>query len=115
MGRKPRYTLPGHTQHIIQRGLDRQACFYSPADCRLYLELLQEAATRYECHVHAYVLMTNHVHLLATPQQSSGISFMMQRLAQRYVRTINRTRHRTGALWEGRVRRVTANLNLYWK
>jgi putative transposase len=102
MGRKPRFTLPGHTQHIIQRGLDRQACFFTPADCRLYLELLQEAAARYECHVHAYILMTNHVHLLATPQQSSGISFMMQRLAQRYVRTINRICHRTGTLWEGR-------------
>lgn len=54
MGRKPRFTLPGHPQHIIQRGLDRAACFFSPADCRLYLELLAEAAARYDCHVHAY-------------------------------------------------------------
>jgi hypothetical protein len=76
--------------------------YYSPADSRLYLELLQEAAARYECHVHAYVLMTNHVHLLATPQQSSGISQMMQRLAQRYARTINRTCHRTGTLGKQR-------------
>jgi len=76
-----------------------KACFFTPADCRLYLVLLQEAAARYECHVHAYVLMTNHVHLLATPQQSSGISFMMQRLAQGYVRTINQTCHRTGTLY----------------
>jgi putative transposase len=102
MARKPRFTLPGHPQHIIQRGLDRQACFFTPADCRLYLELLQEAAERYDCHVHAYVLMTNHIHLLATPQISSGISFMMQRLSQRYVRTINRACQRSGTLWEGR-------------
>jgi REP-associated tyrosine transposase len=102
MARKPRFTLPGYPQHIIQRGLDRQACFFSSADCRLYLELLQEAAGKYDCHVHAYVLMTNHVHVLATPQKSLGISFMMQRLAQRYVRAINRTYRRTGTLWEGR-------------
>lgn len=102
MGRKPRFTLPGHTQHIIQRGLNRQACFFTPADRRLYRDLLQEAATRYNCHVHAYVLMTNHVHLLATQLQPCGISFMMQRLAQRYVRTTNRNYRRTGTLWEGR-------------
>jgi len=64
MGRKPRFILPGHPQHIIQRGLDRQACFSAPADCRRYLELLQEAAERYDCRVHAYVLMINHVHIL---------------------------------------------------
>ena len=58
MGRKPRFTLPGHPQHIVQRGLDRQACFFSPADCRLYLELLREAAGHYDCQVHAYVLIT---------------------------------------------------------
>ena len=113
MGRKPRFTLPGHTQHIIQRGLDRRACFYAPADCRLYLVLLQEAAARYQCDVHAYVLMTNHVHRLATPQQSSGISFMMQGLAQRYVRTINRTCHRTGTLWEGRYKAGLIDMESY--
>ena len=82
MGRKPRFTLPGHPQHVVQRGLDRQACFFSPADCRLYLDLLGEAAARYDCHVHAYVLMTNHVHLLVTQQNASGISFLMQRTGQ---------------------------------
>jgi putative transposase len=102
MARKPRFILPGHPQHIIQRGLDRQACFFTPADCQLYLELLQEAAASHECHVHAYVLMTNHIHLLVTPQHASGVSFMIQRLAQRYVRTINRTYRRTGTLWDGR-------------
>lgn len=102
MGRKPRFTLPIHPQHIVQRGLDRQACFFSPADCRLYLELLKEAADRYDCQVHAWVLMTNHVHLLVTQQSASGVSFLMQRTGQRYVRTINRQYRRTGTLWEGR-------------
>jgi len=102
MGRKPRFTLPGHPQHIVQRGLDRRACFFSPADCRLYLELLREAAERYDCQVHAYALMTNHVHLLVTQQRTSGVSFLMQRTGQRYVRSINRQYRRTGTLWEGR-------------
>ncbi|MGB5259913.1 MAG: transposase [Gammaproteobacteria bacterium] len=102
MARKPRFALPGYPQHIIQRGLDRQACFFAVEDYRRYLELMQEAAGKYDCHVHAYVLMTNHVHMLVTPQQSLGVSFMMQRLAQRYVRAINRTYRRTGTLWEGR-------------
>ena len=95
MGRKPRFTLPGHPQHVVQRGLDRQPCFFSPADCTLYLELLTEAATRYDCQVHAYVLMTNHVHLLVTQQSASGVSFLMQRIGQRYVRAINRQYRRT--------------------
>ncbi|MGD8875010.1 MAG: transposase [Gammaproteobacteria bacterium] len=102
MGRKPRFTLPGHPQHIVQRGLDRQSCFFSPADCTLYLELLAEAATRYDCQVHAYVLMTNHVHLLVTQQSASGVSFLMQRTGQRYVRAINRQYRRSGTLWDGR-------------
>ena len=102
MARKPRFTLPGYPQHITQRGLNRQACFFAIKDYRLYLWLLQEASDKYECDVYAYVLMTNHVHLLVTPQQSLGISFMMQRLAQRYVRAINRNNRRTGTLWDGR-------------
>jgi putative transposase len=102
MGRKPRVTLPGYPQHIVQRGLDRQTCFFSPADCRLYLELLREAAERYDCQVHAYVLMTNHVLLLVTQQRTSGVSFLMQRTGQRYVRSINRQYRRTCTLWEGR-------------
>lgn len=102
MARKPRFVLPGYTQHVIQRGLDRQACFFTTEDYRAYLELLHEAAGKYGCHVHAYILMTNHVHLLVTQQQASGVSFLMQRLAQRYVRSVNRRYQRSGTLWEGR-------------
>ena len=113
MARKPRFTLPGYPQHIIQRGLNRQACFFAIKDYRLYLELLQEASDKYECHVHAYVLMTNHLHLLVTPQQSLGISFMMQRLAQRYVRSINRNYGRTGTLWDGRYKAGLVDTGAY--
>mgnify|MGYP001825734543 FL=1 len=113
MARKPRFALPGYPQHIIQRGLNRQACFFAIKDYRLYLELLEEASEKYECHVHAYVLMTNHVHLLVTPQQSYGISFMMQRLAQRYVRAINRNYGRTGTLWNGRYKAGLVDTEAY--
>jgi REP element-mobilizing transposase RayT len=76
--------------------------YFTPAERRLQPELLQEDAARYECHVNVYALATNHAHRPATPQQSSGISFLMQRLTQRHVRTTNRTHHRTGTPWEGR-------------
>ncbi len=102
MARKPRFSLPGVPQHIIQRGNDRKPCFFVHGDYRLYLDYLAEAAERFECQVHAYVLMTNHVHLLVTPLGENGIAHMMQRLGQRYVQSINATYHRSGTLWEGR-------------
>jgi len=102
MARKPRFNLPGYPQHVIQRGIDRQACFFSVADYKMYLNLLQESAEVCECHVHAYVLMTNHVHMLITPQAPFSVPHMMQRLGQRYVRYVNRRYHRTGTLWDGR-------------
>ena len=102
MARKPRFNLPGYPQHVIQRGIDRQACFFSVADYKMYLNLLQESAEVCECHVHAYVLMTNHVHLLITPKAPFSVSHMMQRLGQRYVRYVNRRYNRTGTLWDGR-------------
>ncbi len=102
MARKPRFTLPGVPQHIIQRGNDRKPCFFAEGDYRRYLDYLAEAAERFACQVHAYVLMTNHVHLLVTPQRRHGITHMMQRLGQRYVRAINAAYNRSGTLWEGR-------------
>ena len=104
MARKPRFVQPGYTQHVIQRGLDREACFFTAEDCREYLELLHEAAEKYACQIHAYILMTNHVHLLVTQQQAFGVSFLMQRLAQRYVRSVNRRYRRSGTHREGRYR-----------
>ena len=66
MARKRRIALPGVPQHVTQRGNNRQACFYSEMDYRFYLESLKKAADKFNCSVHAYVLMTNHVHLLVT-------------------------------------------------
>ena len=102
MPRKPRYYLPDVPCHVIQRGNDRQACFRAPADFQVYLETLATASERYGCSVHAYVLMTNHVHLLMTPTDREGISRTMQALGRRYVRYFNQQHGRTGTLWEGR-------------
>lgn len=102
MPRKPRFNLHGIPQHVIQRGNNRDPCFFTEEDYRRYLGDLQEAAEKYVCRIHAYVLMTNHVHLLVTPMIDFGISQMMQALGRRYVYYINKTYKRTGTLWEGR-------------
>ena len=88
--------------HIVQRGNDRQNCFLITGDYRRYLRFLEIAANRYEASIHAYVLMTNHVHLLITPRFEYSASRMMQYLGNCYVRTFNRIHGRTGTLWEGR-------------
>lgn len=85
-------------QHVIQRGNDRQACFFREMDCVRYLQDLREAALKYGCRVHAYVLMTNHVHLLVTPHAAGAIARLMQAVGRRYVRYINDTLCRTGTL-----------------
>ena len=102
MARKPRFNMEGIPKHIIQRGNNRQATFFAEQDYQFYLSCLTEAAKKYDCTIHAYVLMTNHVHLLATPNQPEGISHMMQSVGRRYVQTINYTYKRSGTLWEGR-------------
>jgi len=102
MARKPRVFLQGVAQHVVQRGNNREPCFFAEADYQFYLECLAESATKYACQLHAYVLMTNHVHLLVTPENESSLSGMMQSLGRRYVRYVNHTYKRTGTLWEGR-------------
>jgi len=102
MARKPRFIVPGVPQHVIRRGHNREPCFYAEDDYSRYLTNLHEAATNNDVAIHAYVLMTNHVHLLVTPAQSHGISHMMQDTGRKYVRYINKTYRRTGTLWEGR-------------
>ena len=104
MPRRPCLILPGIPLHIIQRGNNRQACFYADEDYLAYLGWLGEYAKKSRCTVHAYVLMTNHVHLLVTPQDKYGTGELMKRLGQRYVQYINRTYRRSGTLWEGRFR-----------
>ena len=104
MPRRPRIVQPGTPLHLIQRGNNRQACFYAEEDYLIYLDWLKEFAEKCECSVHAYVLMTNHVHLLITPHNKDSAGAMMKRLGQRYVQYINRTYRRSGTLWEGRFR-----------
>jgi putative transposase len=102
MSRQPRPDVAGVPQHVVQRGNDRQPCFFTPDDYFRYLADLRDAAQRYEVAIHAYVLMTNHVHVLATPADVGGISRMMQCLGRHYVAYVNASYRRTGTLWEGR-------------
>ena len=102
MPRKPRMYLAGVPCHVVQRGNNRDACFFADDDYRFYREALGDACRRYRVDVHAYVLMTNHVHLLMTPQTSEGVSRVMQSLGRRYVQYVNRTYRRCGTLWESR-------------
>ena len=89
MPRKPRFFLPGVPAHIVQRGHSREPVFFENSDYSAYLEWLSEAASRYDCDIHAYVLMTNHVHILAILKDKQGISRMMQYMGRRYVPYIN--------------------------
>jgi len=102
MARKPRLDLPGVAQHIVQRGNDRQPCFFAAGDYERYRHDLRQIASNEGCAVHAYVLMTNHVHLLMTPAQAGSVACVMQALGRRYVRYVNDRYDRTGTLWEGR-------------
>ena len=95
MARLPRFILPGQSQHVIQRGNNRQPIFYSARDYQYYLEKLEFAAKEHDCQIHAYVQMTNHVHLLVSPNSADCLSKMMQTLGRYYYK-------RTGTLWEGR-------------
>lgn len=113
MPRKPRFTLAGVPQHVIQRGNNREPCFLSEQDYRRYLDDLKTVAEKYHCQIHAYVLMTNHVHLLVTPLQQHGIGHMMQALGRRYVYYVNKTYRRTGTLWEGRYKASLVDSEAY--
>jgi putative transposase len=102
MARPPRLELPGVPLHVVQRGNNRAACFFGDADRRFYLKCLGESAATRGCALHAYVLMSNHVHLLVTPAEAGAVGAMMQDIGRRYVRVINNIHGRTGSLWEGR-------------
>ena len=102
MPRQPRYFIPHLPQHVIQRGVDRQAVFFEPQDYELYRKSLKVAARQYNCRIHAYVLMTNHTHLLITPESEQSLPLLMQAMGRTYVQTLNRLYNRTGTLWQGR-------------
>ena len=105
MPRLPRYELPGVPQYIIQLGNNRQAIFAADGDYLAYLEWLRLAAEHYGLLIHAYVLMINHVHLLATPIAADSIGKTLQSLGRRYVQYFNFSYGRTGTLWEGAIPR----------
>ena len=113
MPRKPRFNLIGMPQHVVQRGNNRKPCFFGEEDYQRYLDDLSAAAAKYGCRIHAYVLMTNHIHLLVTPMLENGIPQMMQALGRRYVNHINTTYHRTGTLWEGRYKSCLIDSEMY--
>ena len=102
MARLPRLDIPGVAQHIVKRGNDRQPCFAEDGDYLRYRQELGDAALKHGCALHAYVLMTNHVHLLVTPAEPGATSRMMQAIGRRYVACFNARYRRTGTLWEGR-------------
>jgi len=96
--------VPGVALHIVQRGVDRRDCFADDSDYLVYLSNLRELVAYKKCALHAYCLMTNHVHLLITPKDAESCATMMRDLGQRYVSYFNRRYGRTGTLWEGRFR-----------
>ena len=113
MARLPRYVIPGQPQHIIQRGNNRQAIFASDDDYQFFRDALTDAAAHHDLAVHAYVLMTNHIHLLATPGGADSIGKVFQSLGRRYVQYFNASYKRSGTLWEGRYRATVVDSERY--
>lgn len=113
MARLPRLTVPGYAHHVIQRGNNRQLIFRDDRDHEFFLALLAENATRNQVRIHAYVLMDNHFHILATPETKEGLPLMMQAVGRRYVRYFNDRQRRSGTLWEGRYRSTLIEAERY--
>ena len=113
MPRRSRLRLPDLPLHIVQRGVNRSACFTDDSDRARYLELLAGAAVDQRCSIHAYVLMGNHVHLLVTPRQAGSASKMMKQLGEIYVPGYNERHGRTGTLWEGRFKSAVVDSESY--
>jgi putative transposase len=102
MPRRARIHLDGVPLHIVQRGHNREPCFFQDADYSCYLHWLGEALGETDCALHAYVLMTNHIHLLLTPKKASVVPKLLISLGRRYVQYINRSYRRSGTLWDSR-------------
>ncbi|MBI4986022.1 MAG: transposase [Rhodocyclales bacterium] len=102
MPRRPRIHLDGQPLHIVQRGHNRGRCFFTDGDYRIYLRWLAEALHEADCRLHAYTLMTNHVHLLLTPEKAAAVPRFVISLGRRYVQYVNTTYRRTGTLWDSR-------------
>ena len=113
MPRLPRYSIPGQPQHVIQRGNNRSLIFNAADEFQFYHECLRSARDRFGCQIHAYVFMTNHVHLLLSPADPHGTSALMQSLGCRYARYFNDRHGRTGTLFEGRFRATIVDTEEY--
>lgn len=113
MARLQRIVVPGQALHIVQRGNNRQAVFFAEEDYRFYLDALGRAAENTGCRIHAYVLMSNHVHLLVTPQSEEGPARLMQSVGRSYVRYVNAAYRRSGTLWEGRFKSALIDSERY--
>lgn len=113
MPRLSRYVLPGQPQHVIQRGNNRSPIFICDEDCHCFRNILKDACDKHDCDIHAWVFMTNHIHLLLTPHNKNSISKVMQSVGRRYVQYFNATYQRTGTLWEGRYKATLVDTNEY--
>ena len=113
MARMPRIIVPGQALHIIQRGNNRQAVFFADEDYQKYLEVLAENSVGTGCQLHAYVLMTNYIHLLLTPESEESVSHKMQGIGRKYVRYVNKMYRRSGTLWEGRFKSALIDTDRY--
>jgi putative transposase len=113
MARRPRLRIAGVPQHVIRRGNNRQPTFFADDDYGFYLECLREATRKHGCAIHAYVLMTNHVHLLATSNHPEAMSYVMRDLGRRYVQYVNFVYRRSGTLWEGRFKASLVDTETY--
>jgi len=114
MARQPRLVLPDQPHHVLQRGNDNQPIFRDDDDHRRFLEFLRESAKFYRVAIHAYVLMPNHVHLLATPADEDGLAAMMQKVGRLYVPWFNNKYGRSGTLFQGRFRTSVIDANAYF-
>jgi putative transposase len=113
MVRLPRFVVPGQPQHVIVRGNNRSAIFCANEDYVFYRDKLRDACIKHGCELHAYVLMTNHVHFLMTPHDEIGISKVIQMLGRYYVQYYNYCYQRIGTLWEGRYKAALIDSESY--
>ena len=113
MPRPPRFNLADIPQHIVQVGHNKLPCFFDDEDYQFFLDSLAQSATQYQCEIHAYLLLNNTVHIIATPRLANGLSSMMQSLGRRYVQYVNYRYQRSGTLWEGRYRSCLIDSEAY--
>lgn len=114
MPRTARIRLPKVPMHVLQRGHNRATSFSDESEFELYLGLMREFCAKTECQLHAYVLMTNHVHLLLTPEHAQSVTELMRCVNQRFVQHVNRKHDRTGSLWEGRFKSSLIDAERYF-